>query len=63
MATGEDDNDINGNGTTGNKVDDGGDGATATTTTTTTMAKTTTTETAIVRWAGVERRRHALVSP
>jgi len=28
MATGDDDNNINGNGATGNEVDDDGDGAT-----------------------------------
>jgi hypothetical protein len=28
MATGDDDNDIDGNGTTGNEIDDDGDGAT-----------------------------------
>ena len=40
-ATGDDDNNVDGDGATGNEVDDDGDGQRATTMTTTTMAMTT----------------------
>ena len=52
MATGDDDNDVDGDGATGNEVDDDGDGATG-------DDNDDDDDDGDARWAGVERRRHA----
>ena len=64
-ATGYDDDNDNDNNDDGDDNKDGegkgamGSGATMTTKLMMTMATTTRTEMAIVRWAGIERQRHA----
>ena len=52
MATGDDVNDVDGDGATGNEVDDDGDGATG-------DDNDDDDDDGDARWAGVERRRHA----
>ena len=52
MATGNDDNDVDGDGVTGNEDDDDGDGATG-------DDNDDNEDDGDARWAGVKRRRHA----